>query len=214
MKNDVFNEFAFQHFRYLIDDFSFRVTRDIRIDSRIALEGGVKYMSPTTFVWLSGHIDGVDVIFGRAADSRKFGLSVELLHEFLSLTPGQRHIVCSKDRDDRFDADLLILRNKLRHEENKLHTKAEREEQQFVDHAFWLRECADPFLRGDFSMWIELQEYKLARAIGALRRSDQSEIVTQRTIPSDGKPKYGTWHRFQKDIDYLDRLRSKALLAG
>jgi hypothetical protein len=160
---------------------------------------------------VAGEWYGMEVSFGRAIDDRKFALSAELVHEFLSLTPEQRRTVCSLDPQHKHEAKLLIASKRLHYEKREFTNGAEKTEHQLIDHARWLRQYADPFLRGDFSLWLEIHEYKLARMIGELRQSWKREI-RRRFVGLTPARKAGhvREHIFQRDVDYLARLKAES----
>ena len=174
------------------------------------LEGFIEFQSPTTFVSVAGEWYGTEVNFGRVIDDRKFALSVELVHEFLSLTPEQRQIVCSLDPRHKHEARLLIASKQLQYEKRDFTNGAEETEYQVIDHARWLRQYAEPFLRGDFSLWLGIHEYKLARMIGEVRQSWKREVSRRLVGLTEGrKAVYVQEHMFQSDVDYLARLKAE-----
>jgi hypothetical protein len=92
-----FNTMVLEHFGYLVSEYNFWVEKILDNDPDVMREGFVEFQSPTTFVSVAGEWHDMEVSFGRAMDDRTFALSVGLVHEFLSLTPEQRQIVCSLD---------------------------------------------------------------------------------------------------------------------
>ena len=102
-----FNMMVVEHFGYLVSEYNFRVQK-LAYDPNFELEGFVEFQSPTTFVSVAGEWYDVEVSFGRVMDDRKFAISAGLVHEFLSLTPEQREIVCSQDPRHKQEARLLI----------------------------------------------------------------------------------------------------------
>ena len=198
------------HFGYLTDEYNFQVSKILHNDPDVTLEGFVEYQSPTTFVSVAGAWYGMDVRFGRAIDDQQFALSVELLHEFLSLTPEQRQIVCSREPRHKKEARQLIASQQLQYEKRKFANGADRRVHELMHHAWWIRQYADPFLQGDFSLWLAIHEYKLARMIGEVRQSWKREIQSRFVGLTEGrKPVYVKEHMFQSDVDYLARLKAE-----
>jgi hypothetical protein len=207
---ETFNMMVIEHFGYLVSEYNFQVSKSLQNDPDFRLEGFVEFQSPTTFVSVAGEWYGMEVSFGRATDERKFTLSVELVHEFLSLSPEQREIVCSPDPRYRHDAKLLVASKQLQYEKRECTNSAEKTEQQLLDHARWLRQYADPFLRGDFSLWLPIHEYRLARMIGELRQSWKREVRRRFVgLTAGRKAVYVREHIFQRDVDYLARLKAE-----
>ena len=199
-----------EHFGYLVSEYHFWVDTNLQKDPDFILEGFVEFQAPTTFVTVAGDWYGVEVTFGRVMDDRKFALSVGLVHEFLALTPEQREIACSTDPQYKHDAKLLIASKQLKYEKREFTNGAEKTEHQLIDHARWLRQYADPFLRGDFSLWLAIHEYKLARMIGELRRSWKREVRRRFVgLKAGRKAVYVREHMFQSDVDYLERLKTE-----
>jgi hypothetical protein len=208
---ETFNMMVIDHLGYLISEYNFRVEKNLRTHPNFELEGFVEYQSPTTFVSVAGEWYDTEVSFGRAIDDRTFALSVGLVHEFLSLTPEQRQIVCSLDPRHKKEARQLIASQQLHYEKREFTNCAERTEQEVIDHARWLRQYADPFLRSDFSLWLEIYEYKLAKMIGEVRQSWKRESSPRFVgLTEDRKAIYVREHMFQSDVDYLARLKTES----
>ena len=120
-----FNMMVLEHFGYLVSEYNFRVDKDLQNDPDFRLEGFVEFQSPTTFVSVAGEWYDMEVSFGRVMDDRKFAISVGLVHEFLSLTPEQRQIVCSQDPRHKQEARLLIASQQLQYEKREFTNGAE-----------------------------------------------------------------------------------------
>jgi len=203
-----FNTMVLEQFEYLVNKYNFRVEKDLQDDPDFRLEGLVEFQSPTTFVSVAGEWYATEVRFGRVMDDRKFAISAELVHEFLSLTPEQRQIVCSLNPRDKKEARQLIASQQLQYEKREFANDADRREHELMHYARWLRQYADPFLRGDFALWLAIHEYRLAKMIGEVRQSWKREIQSRFVGLTEGrKAMYVREHMFQSDVDYLARLR-------
>ena len=203
-----FNMMVIDHFGYLVSEYHFWVGKILDHDPDIMLEGFVEFQSPTTVVSVASEWYATEVRFGRIMDDRKFAISAELVHEFLSLTPEQRQIVCSPDPRHKKEARQLIASQQLQYEKREFANGAGRRKHELMQHACWIRQYADPFLRGDFSLWLAIHEYKLARMIGEVRQSWKREISRRLVGLSEGrKAVYVREHMFQSDVDYLARLK-------
>jgi hypothetical protein len=210
---ETFNMMVLEHFEYLVSEYNFRVEQDLQDDPDFRLEGFVECVSPTTFVSIVGGWFDVEVSFGRIVDDRKCSVPTGLVHEFLSITPEEREIICSHDPRRKKESQLLIASKQLQYEKHEFVNGDEETEYRVIDHARWLRQYADPFLRGDFSLWLALHEYRLAKMIGEVRQSWKRE-VSRRDVGMIGttagrKLIYVKEHMFQSDIDYLARLKSE-----
>jgi hypothetical protein len=205
---ETFNMMVIEHFGYLVSEYNFQVDKDLQNDPDFRLEGFVEFQSPTTFVSVAGEWYGMEVSFGRVIDDRKLALSVELVYEYLSLTPEQREIVCSPDPQYKHDAKLLLASQQLQYEKREFANGADRREHELMQHACWIRQYADPFLRGDFSLWLPIHEYRLARMIGEVRQSWKREIRRRFVGLKAGRNAvYVREHMFQSEVDYLARLK-------
>jgi hypothetical protein len=160
---ETFNMMVLEHFEYLVSEYSFRVEKDLQDDPDFRLEGFVEYASPTTFVSIVGGWLDVEVSFGRVVDDRKCSVPIGLVHEFLSITPEEREIICSHDPRHKKECWLLIASKQLQYEKHEFTDSDEETEYRVIHHARWLRQYADPFLRGDFSLWLAIHEYRLER---------------------------------------------------
>jgi hypothetical protein len=207
---ETFNMMVIDHFGYLVSEYHFWVGKILDHDPDIMLEGFVEFHSPTTFVSVAGEWYATEVRFGRVMDDRKFAISAELIHEFLSLTPEQRQIVCSLDPRHKKEARQLIASQQLQYEKREFANGDDRREHELMQHARWLRQYADPFLRGDFSLWLAIHEYRLAKMIGEVRQSWKREISPRFVgLTEDRKAVYVREHMFQSDVDYLARLKAE-----
>ena len=206
----IFNMMVIAHFGYLVGEYNFQVDKDLQKDPDFKLEGFVEYQSHTTFVSVAGEWYGIEVSFGRAIDDRKFAISAELVHEFLSLTPEQREIVCCLDPRHKKEARQLIASQQLQYEKREFATGAERREHELMQHACWIRQYVDPFLRGDYSLWLAIHECSLAKMIGAVRQSWKREVEGRFvSFTEERKPIFVREHKFQSDVDYLARLKAE-----
>ena len=198
------------HFGYLVSEYHFWIGKILDHDPDIMLEGFVEFQSPTTCVSVAGEWYATEVRFGRVSDDRKFAISAELVHEFLSLTPEQRQVVCSPDPRDKKKARQLIASQQLQFEKRAFANDTDRREHELMQHARWIRQYADPFLCGDFSLWLEIHEYKLARMIGEVRQSWKREVRRRLVGLTEGrKAVYVREHMFQSDVDYLARVKEE-----
>lgn len=209
---DTFNKMVMEHFQYLIEDYHFKIIEiSDHVQRDVKVEGFVEYQSSFTFVTITGEWYWNGVAFGWIKDARKFALSSELIHEFVSLTAKERGMVCSPDPKDNRTARNLVNSKRLQHVKREFSSNAEEKDSQLADHARWLRQYADPFLRGDFSRWREIYEYKVARMIGEHKRAGKSEWgLRYAGTDATGKPIHEKQHIFQSSLDYLAASREEA----
>jgi hypothetical protein len=175
---ETFVKMVREQFQFLIDKYQFEVielNEHVQYDARA--EGYIEFQSLTTFVTVTGEWYWNGVAFGRAKDNRKFAMASEQVYEYLSFTPEERAIVCSHDPKDNRTVASLIASRRLQHEKREYPTKVEEIHNQLVDHARWLQQYAHPFLKGDFSLWFEVYNYKIQRMIGEQKRAGRNEVA-------------------------------------
>ena len=205
-----FNMMVIDHFGYLVSEYCFWLGEILDHNPDIMLEGFVEFRSLTTFVSVAGEWCATKVRFGRVKDDREFAVSAVLVHEFLSLTPEQRQVVWSLNPRDKKEARRLTASQQLQYEKREFVNGAEKMEHELMDHARWLRQYADPFLRGDFSLWLPIHEYRLAKMIGEVRQSWKREISWQLVDLTESREAvYVREHMFQSDVDYLAQLKAE-----
>ncbi len=206
---ETFIKLVQKQFQFLIDEYQFQVVKvneHVQYDARA--EGYVEFQSLTTFVTITGEWHWNGVAFGRAKDDRKFAMGSEQVYEFLSFTPEERTIVCSHNRIDHYQAASLIASRHLQHEKREYPDKREEIHNQLADHARWLQQFAHPFLKGDFSLWYDLYNYKIQRMIGEQKRSGSNEFALRLIGKDDnGKSIHQKVHIFQSSFDYLESLK-------
>jgi len=203
-----FNMMVIDHFGFLVSEYRFWIGKILDHDPGIMLEGFVEFQSPTAFVSVAGEWYATEVKFGRVMDDRKFAISTELIHEFLSLTPEQRQVVCSLNPRDKKEARQLIASQQLQYEKREIANDTDRREHESMHHACWIRQYADPFLRGDFSLWSAIHEYRLAKMIGEVRQSWKREVSRRFVGLTEGREAvFVREHMFQSDVDYLAQLK-------
>lgn len=205
-----FNMMVIDHFGFLVGEYRFWIGKIVEHNPDIMLEGLVEFQSPTTVVSVAGEWNATQVTFGRVMDDRKFAISAELVHEFLSLTPEQREIVCSHNPRQKKEARQLIASQQLRYEKREFADDAEMRDHELMHHAAWIRQYVELFLRGDYSLWLAVHEYRLAKMIGAVRQSWKREVEGRFVgFTEERKPIYVREHMFQSDVDYLARLKAE-----
>jgi hypothetical protein len=205
-----FNMMVIDHFGYLVSEYHFWLGKILDHDPDSMLEGFVEFQSPTTFVSVADEWYATEVRFGRVMDDRKIAISAELVHEFLFLTPEKRQIVCSLDPRHKKEARQLIAFKQLQYEKSEFANYDDRREHELMQQARWIRQYADPFLRGDFALWLTVHEYRLAKMIGEVRQSWKMEVSRRVVGMTEGRKLiYVQEHMFQSDVDYLARLKAE-----
>jgi hypothetical protein len=194
-----------KHFQYLVDDYGFLVKKVEESERAPEIEGRFEFENATTFVTVSGEQWAVSAVIGRVKDDKyRYFLDPTAIHEYLVLTESDKKLVCSLDPKDDRKARLVIHQVRLLHNKKDTDNLNESIENQLADYSRWLREYAEPFLRGDFSQWLEINEFMFARQRAERIRSGKDEFV--RTV---GGSKDERVSIFQSSLDYLEKLRKE-----
>jgi hypothetical protein len=203
-----------KHFLFLIEEYGFTLSHEKVADRDPEMEGIVKYDSQTTFVVIHGGMGGVGVGFGRIKDSKgekNFlapSLTAGIVYEYKAFSAKERAIVLSFDPKDDAKASKLIDLKRLSWR-GRLDDVMGELERQLAEEARWLRKYANPFLRGDFSQWLEIYQYMVARqrAEYARRHGGKENVGLIMKRGEDGAMrKLGEKTLWQ---DYLEELRKE-----
>ena len=204
MKTTFFS-MVMNNFQYLVDEYGFAVIKAENSERNPEIEGRVEFETPTTFVTVSSEQWAVGAAVGRLKDDKyRFFLNPATIHEYIVLTESDKKLVCSLDAKDNRKAKTVIHQTRLLHSKDNSNSVIEDINSQLADYSRWLRQYADPFLRGDFSQWLKLYEYKVIRSRAVHIRSGKEEFV--RTI---GQNKDERISIFQSSLDYLEKLREE-----
>ena len=200
-----FFSMVMKHFQYLITDYGFSVKKVEKSERAPEIEGRIEFESSTTFVTVSGEQWGVDVCVGRVKDDKYYYfLDPRTIYEYVSLTEADKRLVCSLDPMDDRKARMIIHQKRLLHNKKDSNSIVDNIESQLVNYSKWLHQYAEPFLRGDFSHWLEIYEFTINRQRAEHVRSGKEEFV--RAI---GRNKDERESIFQSSLDYLERLREE-----
>ena len=204
MKTTFFS-MVMNNFQYLVDEYGFAVIKAENSEHNSEIEGRVEFETSTTFVTVSSEQWAVGAAVGRLKDDKyRFFLNPATIHEYIVLTESDKKLVCSLDAKDNRKAKAIIHQTRLLHSKGNSNSVIEDINSQLADYSRWLRQYAEPFLRGDFSQWLELYEYKVIRSRAAHIRSGKEELV--RTV---GQNKDERISIFQSSLDYLEKLREE-----
>ena len=132
------------------------------------------------------------------------------MHEYYFLSKIEKKLICSHNPKDDKDVNKLLIAKKLQHKKRNFRNLNDRVENAIQDYAGWLREYADSFLRGDFSNWFKIYEYKVNTQRAAHIRSGGDEFMKVFDgLEASGKPTYRKESIFQQNLLYVDKLRKE-----
>jgi hypothetical protein len=204
MKTTFFS-MVMNHFQYLVADYGFAVKKVEKSERNPEIEGRIEFETSATFVTVSSEQWAAGASVGRVKDDRyRFFLNPATIHEYVVLTESDKKLVCSFDPKDDRKARTIIHQTRLLYNKDDSNNIVEDIDSQLADYSKWLRQYAEPFLRGDFSQWLEIYEYKISRTQAAYIRSGKEEFV--RTV---GRNKEERISIFQSSLDYLEKLREE-----
>ena len=200
-----FLSFVMNHFQYLVSDYDFSVKK-IEISGRAPeIEGRIELENVTTFVTVSSEQGAVGASVGRVKDDKyRFFLNPTTIHEYIVLTESDKKLVCSLDPKDDRRVRMIIHKIRLVHQKDDSDNFIGDVNKQLFDYSQWLQQYAKPFLQGDFSQWLKVYEYKVARTRSAYIRSGKVELVRAVGLNKDERISI-----FQSSLDYLEKLREE-----
>jgi hypothetical protein len=179
-------------------------------------EGFVSYLSPTTYVSIDGETGGVAAVLARVKDHDSKSLSREgythilgaqMIYEYTSLTNEEKKIVLSHNPSDEKKAGIILDQKILIRRDANI-SNLEDVEKQLINEAHNFRKYADKFLRGEYSQWFEIYEYKVERIKADYARRWGKELVNlEIKMGSDGKQYFSGQKTFEQD--YLEKIREE-----
>ncbi len=200
-----FFSLVMNHFQYLITKYGFAAKKMEKSERAPEAEGRIEFETSTTFVTVTSEQWTVSVSIGRVQDDRyRFFLDPQTIYEYITLTPSDKRLVCSLDPKDDAKAKMILRQARLSHNKNTSNNVVEDVNSKLADYSKWLRQYAEPFLRGDFSQWLAIYEYKVSRMRASHIRSGKEEFVRTTTRANDKRVSI-----FQSNLDYLEKLRKE-----
>jgi hypothetical protein len=205
MMESPFTTQVLKSFRYLLDEYQFEIIHD---DSQDMFDGWIVFASGSTFVGVFGEHAAVGAPIGRRRDFHKKDrpeISWRTIYQFRFFSPEEKKLVCSHDPADEHTATGLLFLPKL-YERKRSEDVVEDISFQIDEEAKNVKKYGDFLLRGDFSQWLEIFEFKVAMQMAEYARKHHKEYsVADMRIGSDGKlfekRKRTMWQ------DYLEELR-------
>lgn len=200
-----FFSMVFKHFKYLIEDFDFLIKKVEESERAPEIEGRIEFESKTTFVTVSSEQWVVGTSVGRIKDDKqRYFLNPVEIHEYLALAETEKNLLLSLDPKDNRRAKMITNQSRLLHTKKTTSNTAEDIDSQLSDYSKWLRKYAEPFLQGDFSQWLEIYEYKIARNRAAYIRSGKEEFVRVAGRSKDERESI-----FNHSLEYLGKLKKE-----
>ena len=200
-----FSSTVMRYFGYLVKDYDFRVEK-IDISDRAPLtEGRIDFVCPTTFVVVSSEQSTAGAVVGRIQDDRyRYFLNPLTIRKYHALTESDKGVLYSLNPRDDAKAKIINRATRITPLKNPSESTLDYIVTQLSNYSKWLRQYAEPFLRGDFAQWLEIYEFSVLSSRAAHIRAGKSEYV--RTTSADVDNRISI---FQNRFDYLERLRAE-----
>lgn len=204
-----FTDAARRRFRFLVDEFGFRLIAVRESPRGEPWEGELQYASHAARVHpgcTRGEVPGLWL--GRAKDGGQHLVPVHVLYEYRHLSADEKKVVLSAS-GGRQAARILAERQPGRSVAGAA-TGAQRNTLLLTSYAACLREAGLPFLAGDFSEWLPLWEYHTGRLIAEHVRAGRPLDVPLVVSGPDGQLRVaGKEHVFREALEYIQQLKDE-----
>lgn len=197
------------HFSFLVRDFGFILSSATESPRGEQLEGDVQYISNVTLININCTRGEQPYLWlGRVQDGKRHLLPLQVIYEYASLSNEQKSIVLSPSEGRQ--AASLLNKKQLPRFVSLSDDKEERVKLQLENYARYLREYALPFLKGDFSQWLEIWEYQVEKLTVEYSRTGRSEFVPIVATDENGQLRVtGKQHVFKESLDYISALKGE-----
>lgn len=204
-----FVEMVQNKFQFLISEFGFKQKAVQESPRGERLEGTVQYTTEKTYIDINltrGEIPSLWL--GRAKDKGRQLLPIQVIYEYMNLSNDEKKIVLSSKVSRQVDS---ILREKqLLNLVLQSDDVNEKKELQLDLYAQSLREYALPLLKGNFSNWLTLWEYHVAKLIAENTRAGRQELVPIVVTDENGQLRVvGQQHVFKDALEYIQHLKNE-----
>lgn len=213
--NTTFVQIIQEKFEFLIKNYGFALVSTTESPGDHQWEGKVIYATSTTYLTAECTRGESPLIhISRVKDNptppkilKGTGLMyLDLIYEYMVLENNEREIVVSIKLEDREKAEQIAHNAHLNLHSQFLKIKdyGEQLAARMSVYGELLRKYAEPFLLGDFSFWVDMHEYSVAKKIAQSVRSGYINFgfYENGTLKSYGKKQYE-----ENRMDYLDKLK-------
>lgn len=217
MSNNTFIDRVTNQFGYLETDYSFHMKHAKNSDIRPQTDGIVKYVSDSTAIIIDSETAQVSVRFTRIQDDENHYLDPVSIYEYLHTSEKEKKILLSRSTKDKDTANKIFRKIFLlsspawKNTSGDVHNNLDR---RLKNYANWLRENATLCLTGDFSRWPEFYEYKINRLVANELQGGGNDVVFAVVKDEAGKLKTIERPIFQREQDFLLRLKKEILENG
>lgn len=212
MDNLTFVQQVGKHFHFLESEFGFRITKESDSEPPSGTDGYVEYTSDSTIISIDSDRGAVAVRLYRIKDGPKFYLTPIDIHEYLSTSQAEKELLLSTDPKDLrkaselFNRVFLLNRPDWNSETQASEVKAEMRLAKFAD---WLQSHASLYLKGDFSDWPALYEYKILRTRADQLRRGMAETGYVSVRDPGGKHRLVKQSIFKDQLDHIEKLKEE-----
>lgn len=211
MDNINFVDKVKKYFAFLESEYSFKVIREGNSDVRPQTDGIVQYLSNSTGVVIDSETGYATVRFYRFKDGDKYYLTPIDIDEYLNTSDKEKLLLLSINPVDRSLASTLFNEKFLLNQPGwkGSHGTIENLDNELKNFSNWLKMHADLCLKGDFSLWPKLYEYKINRARAEHLRSGKDELGYARIKGTDGKWKLVKQSIFKDKLEHVEKLKKE-----
>jgi hypothetical protein len=200
-----------KHFSFLESEYEFAITHERNSDIRPQTDGVVKYTSNTTVVLVDSETGYVTVRFYRVKDGEKYYLTPIDVYEYLNTTDKEKELLLSTKPEDQTSASILFNKTLLLNQPGwkGSHGTIQDVDEELRNFSTWLKSHGNLCLKGDFSLWPKLYEYKINRARADHLRRGKEELGYARVKDSDGSWKLIKQSIFKDKLEHVERLKKE-----
>ena len=212
MDEMTFIERVHKYFNFLVTEYEYEVTLEINSQVRSQTDGVVEYRSVTTAIVIDSETGYAANRVYRLKDGKRYYLDPITIHEYLNTTESEKKLLLSANPKDQLTAAALFDRKFLFNQPNWKTSKGDvidDLEKRLKNYASWLKEHAKLCLKGDFSLWPEIYEYKILRARADYLRSGKNELGYARVKDTKGNWKLIKQSVFKDKLEHIEKLKKE-----
>lgn len=200
-----------KHFGYLESQYGFTITYEGNSDVRPQTDGAVKYTSNTTVVLIDSETGYATARFYRVKDGEKYYLTPVDIFEYLNTTDKEKELLLSTNPADQVSASALFNKTLLLNQPGwkGSHGTVQDLDEELRNFSIWLKTHANICLKGDFSLWPKLYEYKINRARADHLRRGKDELGYARVKDSNGNWKLIKQSIFKDKLEHVEKLKKE-----
>lgn len=196
-------------FQFLVNEYAFTLLVATESPRGEFWEGDVQYETPSTYIKLScTRGETPSLWLGRTKDQKENLMPIQVIYEYVNLSEEQKRIVLTVSEERRARS---ILRDKqISHLISQSGSTEENVRTHLTNYANCLRNFGAPFLKSDFSLWLDIWEYHIKKLVVENARAGRPEFVPVVVTDKSGQNRaIGKQSVFKKSLDYINELKNE-----